>query len=645
MKQLKVSAIVGIIGMFVIAGIAGYLIYSFQQPTNISGIKQGVIATTINKGWTLLGPSDGRVNGIAISRDNKILAASNSGGVFLSRNGGKSWIQYSNGLDSHRTNSIKKIGNDIYVAANDGVYVLRKSRWIKVYSPYPKFGRVLSFSNIGRIIFVLGENGLAKRGNTNAWIELPVPASNLFSLFISSKNTLYISGFDGVYKSTDYGETWSKIFSKAGVFSVAEGLNGEIYLGGADGQLYRSVGSEFMPVPNAPRLQTGIIAYQNGRLLVESYNRLYQSIDNGKTFVLLAQGDNSSDGFWDIRQIIFPEKNKNIVYISHDNGISRYNFVTRQMKKLGSIDFYSEISSLAVNKDQDMATTYWDHFPAKYRASGSKSWANLPVGGESDYIFADYKNSNLFVVRSNSDIWLISTSTVLWSSHNNPIANPKNSVTFGSQGTTTKVYVLYHDQLNIAKIKTFNLTSDMNMLNEEDLTLPFSYPAAIMIDPTNQLHILVIADNKVYESNDDGKTWNTGMVPIYNNEQLSCTSISINPFRQNEYLLSCTGSSGNMVIKVTNGLISMVNLPVSSYRREYVVEYDSWRQGVIYAGSEKGFFYTTDYGKNWLPFNRGLYTDDITVIRPTSDKIYIGTWGSGNAVISKSVLLNPLQEK
>lgn len=169
--------------------------------TVYAGTEAGIYKSTDNGGnwiFTTTGIQSYSIRKLAVS-GSSIFAASYGGGVFVSTDNGNNWSEVNNGLGSTYTSSIAAVGSVIFTSS-DGMYkstnnganwVLANNGLFDMYTNYP-----------------LGVNG----------------------------NTVFTGTFfQGIYRSLDYGGTWSRASSglKASLMNpgAIESLGSTIYAG------------------------------------------------------------------------------------------------------------------------------------------------------------------------------------------------------------------------------------------------------------------------------------------------------------------------------------------------------------------------------------------------------------------------------
>ncbi len=599
--------------------------------------------------WTLLGPSDGRVNTIEFGNSGEILIGTSSGGIFRSLDGGNNWEHFSNGLVSKEINYLKNINGKIYAATDDGIYLLESSSWKNIFRNNSDFPPqldnflLIDYDQDGKI-WAITTRHLFFSPDGLKWSSVTTPSlltnnEMIKPLLVSKKGAIYVGGQQDLLMSLDNGNSWKRIFG--GVISITEDELGTIYFISLDRHVYKKLWNQ----DNIEELTAyypsngdAVITYFNGSLFTEGFNFLRVSLDKGKTFEDIITSKNE---FWDIRQI-YPLKDKRII-LANDNGISEINLNTKIIKRYSPVSNYSEINSLALIPTQDIIlTSYWDH--NSIASKDCLNWNIGLVGGEGSFYFAETKAGQTFVKVENG-LHLFDTNKLsfnslllpLWSSstENTELIEGRYSTSFDITKNPPRVYSIYEENGKTVLL-SFDMINDSSRLNLNKQTLPFSFSKLITVDSNNGNRILIFAYGGIYESLDKGLIWKK-MVDI----RTSVDDISINPFNGSEIILG--GGNGDILF-IKNNQVSSVYFSTDESKRfnnpVYSVSYDDKYPNTIYVGSQKGFFFSNDNGLTWKEFNNGLYSAYIREVIPFGDKIFIGTWGSGNAVILKEKLLS-----
>lgn len=138
---------------------------------------------------------------------NSIYVGTQFGGVFHSRDAGRSWIQLNAGFESLAIRKFAEIGHRLYAATNAGLYVYndQAGHWTRVYGTATL--QVNGIAELGGRIYIATNQGAFTGGiGKNDW-------KKVFSVLalhnISTDGTaLYAMAYNELFSSPDKGQSW-----------------------------------------------------------------------------------------------------------------------------------------------------------------------------------------------------------------------------------------------------------------------------------------------------------------------------------------------------------------------------------------------------------------------------------------------------
>jgi photosystem II stability/assembly factor-like uncharacterized protein len=195
-----------------------------------------------------------------------VLSDKEFGGVFVSRDRGRNWNQISDGLDGRDVFVLRQAADRSLVAGTDhGIFQLKadNSRWqplnvitqgdgtvVKELTAHisalevsgaawyavtsagflissdqghtwqraevPGVPAVLSVAAVDRMVVVAGHDSAAVSVNSaESWLPLKFPDEDLYvnSVAVDANGDIWLAGREGVYRSTNAGDTWKRIYS------------------------------------------------------------------------------------------------------------------------------------------------------------------------------------------------------------------------------------------------------------------------------------------------------------------------------------------------------------------------------------------------------------------------------------------------
>jgi photosystem II stability/assembly factor-like uncharacterized protein len=242
------------------------------------------------------GLTEDTIRSIAVIGNN--LYAATIDGIFVSTNNGDSWTAKNNGLNDKKIFCIAKIGDTLFAGTeNAGMQVSTDNgnSWIEIHYGLSYYANIHSIINIGNNI-IIGTNygiwistnsGYSWNSKNNSLYNIPVR-----SLTVSGNN-LYAGAFDGVYLSTDSANTWEKV-SPFNYYVNVMAINGNNIFAGTNFGIRLSTDNG----KNWSEIDTGLtdkfihsLAIYNGYLFAGTeHGGLFLSFHNGKSWVLSNNG-------------------------------------------------------------------------------------------------------------------------------------------------------------------------------------------------------------------------------------------------------------------------------------------------------------------------------------------------------------------
>ncbi|MGA2822816.1 MAG: hypothetical protein ABSE72_04755 [Bacteroidales bacterium] len=246
------------------------------------------------------GPCNGLIESVAI-KGTTIFAGGAQGGMYISRDLGKSWSQVTNGISIYASVTAILIHNDTIMAAGDGIYRSTNSG-----QTWTQLGNDLYFSDLramawigNRIMLCTDYWGSLYISDDNGytWNQCPehVPDYYVSGATILGKDIFVSSDVNGIYKSIDNGQTYT--LSNNGLTSVhvytLETNGNKIYASTGDGLFVSSDhGTTWTIISNVLFNIQGInhLVFDGSTILAGGYTGLIFSMDDGVTWKQAVNG-------------------------------------------------------------------------------------------------------------------------------------------------------------------------------------------------------------------------------------------------------------------------------------------------------------------------------------------------------------------
>lgn len=225
-------------------------------------------STNNGSSWVLAqtGVSGGEILGLAVDDSGYIYASTDHQGVYKSTNNGDNWFKIRNPSQGGKL-AFNSVGDLFLAGWGAGVWKLPKGDtvWVNITgSIYPQVDCIFIGSN--NYIYA-AKNRSTDNGVT--WTSLNIPVNNVYSYTENSVGHLFCGTYNyggGVYRSTNFGETWEPINSGLPALDdrcVAVDANDYLYAGPWGYSLYKTTTSTVTSVENENELPTTFYLEQN----------------------------------------------------------------------------------------------------------------------------------------------------------------------------------------------------------------------------------------------------------------------------------------------------------------------------------------------------------------------------------------------
>ena len=452
-----------------------------------------------------------------------------------------------------------------------------------------------------------------------SWTHIGLTNTSVFSLAINSSGHIFAGAFDArIFRSIDNGNTWTVSFrlTNTNVFSLVINASGHIFAGTNNGVFRSTDGGDSWTPTNSGLANIAVLALAINPATRDIFagtdsNGVFRSTDNGNSWTPANTGLRTigvgslainSNGH------IFSGTERNGVFRSTDNGNTwtEVNFGLT----------YTLVGSLAINSSGHI---FVGTFGGVFRSiDNGNSWKAINTGlknieiltvaiNSSGQIFVGTNGAGIFRSTDNGNTW-IEVNTGLTSTHVEALAlNSSGHIFAGTFGGGV-----------------LRSTDNGNIWTEVNFGLTNIHVRSLAINSSGHIFAGTFAGTPsgVFRSMDNGNSWKPVNAGLTNP---SVVSLAINP---DGHIFAGTGfgvfrstDNGNSWERVNTDFMNspIYSLAINPATRD------------IFAGTERnGVFRSTDNGNSWTSINTGLRSAEVWALAiNASGYIFAGTWIGG----------------
>ena len=642
-----------------------------------SWLTQATNASAQAAHWTSNGPQGGTINSIAIDpRTPDTLYVGTGSGVFRSADGGVSWTALSLAGVVYALAIDPLTPATLYAGTDSGLFksINAGSSWNSMSSGLPAASRVSALAidpGTPTTLYAAAAPGIFKSTNAGATSNAAsngIPPAGMFGpTFVQvlaidpvTPTTLYATAFyEGIFKSTDGGGTWSAINTDSSSIQVPALVIDPLtpttlYAGTALGEVLKSTnGGQNWAI--SAHLPCVIEALAIDASITETLyagnagcfgSSIFKTTDGGGNWADISTGltgkvyvgrlaiDPSRPAavYAGTNSGMFKTLNGGGTWTSSNTGLSNSLINALAMNPLLSTSIYAGTEDQGIFVSTDGGRS-WSPSNAGLTDLHIRSIAIDP--GVSTTIYAA-TTGGVFRSRDGGKTWSVINSGLTATVGGIPNQNPIPTALAVNPLTTATLYV------GTEYGGVFQSTDGGDNWKAVNLGLPPSNIAFVTIDRLTPTTIYAGTISGVFKSTDAGASWLAAGL-----SNMDPRAVAIDPLTSSTVY---AGTFGGGVFKSTNGASSWSGTNVGlSNMNIRALAIDPETPTNLYAGtSGGGVFRSTDGGASWRADNDGMTGLIVTglAVSPTSSPVYAGTYGGGvfsNAVtaITPAILTTP----
>lgn len=515
----------------------------------------------------------------------QIVICGSSNGLYRSTNGGVNWTQIQSG-NNFSQGSIRFKPNSPAT-----VYAVSRNKFFR------STDSGATFNNVS--IAGITDTGADASGRLLLDVT---PADPNYVYILSSKTSAGDYGFNGIYRSTNSGASFSKSSQNIGATNVLESTQAwydlafaaspttlnELYVGCLNIWKTTDAGAVNANWTKLNNWSTYDQAFTHADIhhLQFFNNKLYCGSDGG-------------------------------IYVTSDKGVN-FSDITgeAQITQFYKIDVANQNAANIVGGTQDNGGyAYGDATWRGYHDGDGMDCAIDPLNKKSYYGFIYYGQT--LYISSNAGL-----------SQSGSVAAPTAETGTNDDGGNwvTPLAMNKEGELFSGFSRLYKLNGSA-WVQQSTSTIGIGDIEFIAIDPSNSSNMFVSNEEGLFKSTDKGVTFSN----VYNAAS-SITSICINAGNSNIIYITTSGTAGQ-VLKSTNGGITFASISsgLPAVGKNIIKHQARNSKNPLYLGTTIGVYYLDDDMSQWLPFDTNLPNAPVRdlEINLNDSKLIAGTYGRG----------------
>ncbi len=537
-------------------------------------------------------------------------------GLLKSTNGGITWTNYISGLPSstyfsriklrpnNNTQLLAALGNNgLYRSTNGG------QNWTQILS-----GRVddVVFSPTGDTAFAVG-SGIGIRRSINGGASFATyGATGLgsgtrthFDLAQSNPAIMWAAVYSSnsviVYKSTNYGVTWSTNSMPSDFSSNSAQAWYDLYC--------------LINPKNPNKVYIGTIDIWR--------------TENGSTFTNITNGYSGGNVHVDQHYLIFHPTQENTIFSLNDGGVWRSTNNGTNFTNLNQTLTVTQFYRIAASPFMPSRILGGTQDNGTQRTDSTLNWAAV-YGGDGGEVCFNPFNSNFILGETQSNgIFRTTNGGASWSSAQSGLSSSENAAWIGP--------IIHHPTISgtfyTARQRVYKSTNNGgNWVAVSNNVNGTNAVRELAQSKTNPSLMFATTGNQIFRSTDEGATWASVTTGLPNR---TITSVYVHPSDANIVLITFSGFGTNKVFKSTNGGTTWSSiqgdLPDTPVNDILIFTEHAGYPNTYFVATDIGVFVTENNGTNWLEIPNGLPNTVIMHLdySPSVKMLRAGTHGRG----------------
>ena len=520
----------------------------------------------------------------------QILICASSNGLYRTTNGGTSWTQMQSGNDFSQGSVRFKPNSPTTVHAVSANQYFRST------------DSGATFTNVA----ITGISGTGTNASGRLLLDV-TPANPNYVYILASKTRSGDYAFNGIFRSTNSGASFSRSSQSAGATNVLESTQAWYDLAFAASPT--TLNELYVGCLNVWKTTDAGAANANWTKLNDwaTYNQAFTHADIHFLQFLDNKLYCGSDGG---------------IYVTNDKGVNFTDITgNAQITQFYKIDVAKQSASNIVGGTQDNGGYAYSNSTWKgYHGGDGMDCAVNPLNSKLYYGFIYYGQSMYVSNNAGESLSNAVSAPVAETGTNDGGANDEG-------GNWVTPMAMNKEGELFSGFKRLYILNNYEWIQQSSATIGTTDIEYIAIDPSNSNNMYVANENVLYKSTDKGVTFTN----VYNTAA-NITSICVNSNNGNIVYMTTSGTAGQ-VLKSTNGgtTFTSVSAGLPAIGKNIIKHQAKHSKNPLYLGTSIGVYYMDDDMTQWAAFDTNLPNAPVRDldINLNDSKLIAGTYGRG----------------